>query len=425
MMRAKAAVYAFLRWSERFTRTDMVYLAGGGFWLGLGYAFQLASGIAIAILLANWLPREAYGTYQFIISMSAILSGLTLTGIGTALMRAVARGAKGALPYAFRLQLVWGFGIVIASFGVALYYFINGNIELASAFLIVGACAPLLGAFSLYRPYLEGRKLFRDSTLLGAWRRPVPLIAIAAALYLTDDPILLVLVYFVSHTLSMGLLYLSTVRKYAEPKEEHPEILSYGKHLSVMSIVGLVANNLDNVLVFHYLGAAPLAIYALAQLPLIHTLKTFGLGGSLVFPKYATRTWHEIREGIGSKLALYSFATGIAVVAYIALAPFIFNAVFPAYPEAVIVSQVLILAVLAKPFTLYAQAFAAHGMKKIQHFVQISVSLLKLVLLFILLPIFGLWGAAAAILISTLYWCIILLILFYSHKEQTTVSVQG
>lgn len=421
----RANVLKLLRWSERYTRTDMVYLTGGSFWLGLGYAAQLASGIILAVALANLLPKEIYGNYQFIISMSAIIGGFTLTGMGTALMRSVAKGSSGMLPVAFKTQLRWSIGIVVVAAAVSAYYFIRGNPTLGSAFLVVGACTPLLSAFSLYRPYLEGRQRFRESTLLGAWRRPLPVIAILAALMVTDHPALLVLVYFASHTISMGLLYVHTLRLHAEETTGDPELIPYSKHLSVMGFVGLVANNVDNVIVFHYLGGAPVAAYTLAQLPLTHTLKFFSLGSNLIFPKFARKTFLNIRQTLGRKLLVYSVLAGTVVLTYILLAPYIFNLIFPAYPEAILYSQVLILAVLAKPFTLYAQAFAAHRMQKTQYVIQISVALVKLILLMLLLPIYGLWGAIASILITAAYWAGLVSVLFYRTKPESPASAKA
>ena len=176
--RVRANTHHLLRKSEKYFKTDMVYLAKGGFWLMLGYSGQMVIGIILTIALSNLLPKEAYGTYQFIISVSAIIGGITLSGMGTALMRTVARGSKGALQYAFKTQLVWSSGIILAGGAVALYYFLNGDTRLAIAFLATGALMPFLTGFSLYRPYLEGRRLFRESTTLGMWRRPLPAIAV-------------------------------------------------------------------------------------------------------------------------------------------------------------------------------------------------------------------------------------------------------
>lgn len=406
----------FLRWSEKYTKTDMVYLASGGFWLILGYVGQAAMGLVLAIALTRLLPKEVYGTYQFIISTCAIIGGLTLSGMGTALMRAVARGSEGSLHYAFRIQLMWSGGIILASGVTAFYYFLNGNAGLAIAFLLCGACMPLLSGFSLYRPYLEGKKLFRESTTLGMWRRPLPVIAMVIAMLLTKNPFVLVVTYFASQTLSMSLLYWLVIQKYPEPAKSNSELLNYSKHLSIMNLVSLITNNADKMLVFHFLGAAPVAIYTLAQLPYTQINKMFSLVGNLVFPKFAKNDFETLQKTISHKITIFALATTGAVLVYIFVAPYIFKLLFPSYTEAILLSQVLILALLIKPATLYGQAFAAHGLKKVQYFVQISTASLKLILLLILLPLYGLWGAVWATLVMTIFWGILLAVLFYNHR---------
>ncbi len=275
---------------------------------------------------------------------------------------------------------------------------------------------PFLNGFSLYRPFLEGKGLFRDSTTLGIWRRPIPVIAVLMTLLFTDSPVVLIAIYFLSQTFSMGLLYWIVAQKYSWPTETSPELLNYSKHLSVINIVGIIANNADKILVFHFLGAAPVAIYTLAQLPSTHILKMFGLLGNLIFPKFTRRDLDTLRATIIHKISVYFFATTVVVTLYIVSAPFVFKILFPAYQEAIILSQVLVFVVLLKPFTLYGQIFSAHGMKRAQYFTQISVAVVKLLLLIVLLPLYGLWGAVWTTIATALYWSIIVTVIFYGKK---------
>ena len=43
------------------------------------------------------------------------------------------------------------------------------------------------------------------------------------------------------------------------------EDILYGKHVSIMSAVGTLANQLDNILVYHLLGPASLALYSFSR----------------------------------------------------------------------------------------------------------------------------------------------------------------
>ena len=66
----KEKIYKLLRKSEKWTHTDMIYLAKGGFWLTLGQIISSVSSFALAVAFANFLPKEVYGNYKYIISGS-------------------------------------------------------------------------------------------------------------------------------------------------------------------------------------------------------------------------------------------------------------------------------------------------------------------------------------------------------------------
>ncbi len=406
-----------LRWSEQYTKTDMIYLTKGGFWLAFGHGIQVASGLILAVAFANLLPKESYGTYQFIMSVAAVMSALTLSGMSTAIKRAVANGNEGALPYGFRTQLVWSTSIVFIGGALALYYFVNGNNTLAISFLIVGALSPFVEGFSLYKAYLIGSKRFKESAFLGFWRRPIFIITLLITLLFTDDPAILVSVYFVSSVISAGLLYLLVVQKYKLRETQDTELTSYSKHLSIIGLFATLGNNFDKILMFHYLGAAAVATYMLALLPFTHLYKSFGLISDLVFPKFAKQEFGILKDTLFRKVAIFFLAACVTTSLYLIVAPYVFPILFPAYPEAILLSQVAVLALLTKPNTLYGQVFAAHGEKYIQHFIQISTTVVKILSLIILLPIFGIWGAIYALLIAHVYWSVVVMLLFYMHKE--------
>lgn len=408
-------VGATLRWSERYTKTDMTYLAKGGFWLTLGHGIQIGSGLVLAVAFANLLPKESYGIYQFIMSTAAILSALTLSGMSTAIKRAVARGNEGALRYGFRTQMLWSINIALAAGALATYYFVNGNNTLATGFLIVGAFSPFIEGFSLYKSYLIGTRRFKESALLGLWRRPLFIVTILITLFLTDDPTTLVFVYFASSTLSAWLLYRLVVKKYTLPTTPDPELLGYSKHLSVMGVVSAVGNHTDKILIFHFLGAAPLAIYVLALLPFTHLSKLFDLSKELAIPRFVGQSFERLRQGMFPKVRMFLTVSTLTILVYIPTAPYIFSTLFPNYPEAVLLSQAAVLILLIRPSILFNQVFTAHGTKNVQYFLQVSSAFLKVGLLLILIPLYGLWGALIALMASQLYTAIALVIIFYSY----------
>ncbi len=396
--KTKHAVVRALRASERFTKTDMVYATKGGFWLFFGYAFQIATGIVLSVLFANLLPKEAFGTYQFVIAMASVAAVFTLTGIGSALVRAGAQGAEGVLPYGFRLQIRANSGIVLASAAFALYYFIQGNPLLGAAFCIVAISQPFITAFSLYRPFLQGKQLFQRQAITDMVQRIVPFLCMLATLRVTDNPLYLLCAYFISQALTHGAAYVYIARTCDQPLREHPELKTYSKHLSVMESFFEIANVADKVLVWFFLGAVPTALYTLALMPITHLQSVFGFGRILAFPKLAQRPLAELRIVLHEKIRRFFIITCVAVIAYIIAAPYIFSILFPQYLEAVHYSQVLALTVLAIPRTLITQTFIAHQLKRELYIINFTAPTLRIILLAIGLPLFGVWGAVGAVL---------------------------
>ena len=99
-------------------------------------------------------------------------------------------------------------------------------------------------------------------------RTIAPAIAIIVALFLTDSLLIILTVYFFSGAIISLFLYRATTHHYQnDDNKEDRELTSYSGHLSVMGIVGQITNHLDKILIFHFLGAVPLAIYAFAIAP--------------------------------------------------------------------------------------------------------------------------------------------------------------
>lgn len=406
-----------LRWSERYTKTDMVHLTKGGFWLLFGYVSQTVTGLILMIAFTNLTSKDTYGTYQFIMAGAGIITGFTLSGMGTAISRAVAKGSDGALPYGFQKQFLWNIGVIIAGTITGAYYFIVGKPDLGIAFLMVGVFEALLSGLSLYKPFLVGKELFKENVTIGIWRKSIPIVVILIALLLTDDPIVLVLAYYVSSTISTGLMYLLVRRQYPAPPVPDPELLSLSKHLSVVGLATRVTANIDKMLIFYFLGPVQVAVYTLALFPVTHFENLFALVGQLVLPRFVRQNLPAIKEGLLRKIGLFFFVIVLLVLAYILIAKYIFGLFFPAYPEAILLTQVAILSMLLKPRLLFEQAFTAHNMKRSLYIYRISSAVIKIVLLVFLIPIYGLWGAVWAFLATHVYSTILSGVLFYTNKK--------
>ena len=71
-MPLKQRIYKGLKWSQKYTQTDMVYLAKGGFWLGMGQIITGLASFLLTLAFANLVPKETFGTYKHGCWMMAI-----------------------------------------------------------------------------------------------------------------------------------------------------------------------------------------------------------------------------------------------------------------------------------------------------------------------------------------------------------------
>ncbi len=395
----------------------MIHLTKGGFWLLFGYISQTVTGLILMVAFTNLTSKETYGTYQFIMAGAGIITGFTLSGMGTAISRAVAKGSDGALPYGFQKQFLWNMGVIIAGTIAGAYYFIVGKPDLGIAFLMVGVFEALLSGLSLYKPFLVGKELFKENVTIGIWRKSIPIVVILIALFLTDNPIILVFAYYISSTISTALMYLLVRQRYPAPPAPDPELLNLSKHLSVVGLATRITANVDKMLIFYFLGPVQVAVYTLALFPVTHVENLFSLVGQLVLPRFVRQELPAIKKDLFRKVWIFFCAITVAVVGYILIAKYVFGLFFPAYPEAILLTQVAMLSMLVKPRSLFEQAFTAHNMKRSLYIYRISSAVIKVVLLIILIPMYGLWGAVWAFLATHVYSSILSATLFYKSEK--------
>jgi O-antigen/teichoic acid export membrane protein len=401
-----------LNYLQQLLRIDVRSTLRSGSWLSLNYGVQIGVGVITTVALANLLSKESLGTYQYIIAVAGVLSIFTLTGLGTAITRGVALGHEGLLRSSVWLKLKWSIGIVLTSAAVAAYYLYNGNFELGLAFLIVGACAPFIESFKLYENYLHGKEAFRDTVLLGAWRKPLPLLATVATAWFYPEPLALITAYFLSNAISLALVYFSVIKKYNPPSESHAETVTYSKHLSVIRSIGIASSHFDKLLLWHFLGPVAVASFTIAQLAVRYSGVFLNTLSALALPRFSKRDLPTLQRTLPRKVALLTVGMLFAAISYAALAPFFFPILFPQYPESIILSQVLALAFFLIPRSLYTQALSAHRQTKAQYILSIATPITHISLLIILIPMYGLWGAVYAQLSAGFSIAVLTYILF-------------
>lgn len=396
-MRSK--IHKLLRSSEKYLKTDLVYLAKSGFWLFGNYGVISTLSLILSIFFARLLPQETYGVYRYILSISAIIGALSLTGMNTAVTHAVARGFSKTLTTSFWIQIKWSILPFTISVVTSLYYLSNGNKTIALAILITGLLIPISNSANTYSAFLNGKKDFSRIFLSGTVSNIIYTIAMIAALLSTQNIVYLILVYAISTTATNVYYYWKTSKTITAEATSDPSAIDYGKNLTYMGMIGTIANQIDNILIFHYLGGAQLAVYSFATLIPEKIRGLFKFFSVITLPNFSKKGTDDAAILHKTKLLVFG-ALGIMVL-YILSAPMVYKVLFPYYHNSVLYSQVYSFTFLTTAATtILLTSLLAKKAQKMLYIYNTASPVIQIVLLVVLIYFYGIWGAVVARVVS-------------------------
>ena len=398
----KTTTRSWLKVSERYLKTDMVYLARGSFWSGSTFFVTAALSFGLTLAFANFLDKESYGVYKYIFSIYGLLGAFAFSDLNILIIQAVAKGNDGVLRRAFTYSLKWNIPYLIVAFGVAIYYYLNANPTLGIAFVVIALITPLTTSYNIYGSFLNGKKDFRLISISNAVSSVISAVATFFVIIYTQNPLLIVISYIVTNLATSALYYFYTIKKY-QPNDQFEEgSLAMGKHFSLMNVFTIIAQNIDKILIFHFLGGASLAIYSFAQAPVNQMLGLLKLSGPIYAPKILAKSKEENKRELPKKFFQIIGVMTIPVIAYIIFAPYFYRIFFPQYIEAVVYSQFYALTLLTFGKKFIGIPTVIHLPKKTLYKLSIINPVIDILPKLILLYFFGLAGAIAAILLSNL-----------------------
>ena len=378
----------------------MVYLAENGFWLTLGQIFYSSSALLLSIAFAYFLTPETYGIYKYILAFCGVLAISNLPGMETAIVRAVAKGNDGAVMPAIKTKIKWGLIGGGLSLLTGSYYLYSGNEILGYSFIIASVFLPVMDSFLPYSSILQGKKDFKTSTAYLISSQIFASVAILAAIFFTKDLYILIFVYFASWTLARSVAFQRALKKYPLNQVPDPEMITYGKHLSLSYTLPAIAGYFDRLILFQFMGPAEVAIYSIAVAPVEQIKGLFKNIYTLALPKFSEKNKESIGKSIRQKMPKLILALIAIIIAYAAAAPFLFHLLFPKYPQSIFLSQIYAIVLVTIAVLLpYTSLEATASTKKI-HYFNVSTSILQILLLLALIPVFGILGAIIAKIVS-------------------------
>ena len=391
---------------EQFLHTDVRYLIGGSFWLTVGRGSGALIAFLLSILYARYLPKELYGDYRYVLSVLGALGIFALPGMARVITRGVARGFEGTFLRGARFIFFASFVITAAGAGVAGWFFTHGNTALGWGLLIGALLTPFAEGLGNWRAYFDGMRRFREKTF---WNICASVFQglfmagiIVAIWYFSLSPVwsiaLFVGIFYLSHAIPNILWHTLTRRSIKRNALSEPGAIRYGFHLTMLEAPATLSYFIDSILLHAFLGPSALAVYAFAIAPPEQIKAFLGTTVSAAFPKLAARfkerdSFQELRATLPGKIFRVTLFSAGIVAAYIVAAPFFFKIFFPAYTDSVLFSQVFALSLVLFPFGFFHIAIQTEGNLRKVYWDQLSWPFIQIALLFILIPLFGIWGA--------------------------------
>lgn len=404
MQNLRGLAHTWLRKSERIFKTDMVYLAKGGFWLTLLQTINSFSSFFLAVGFAHLLPKETYGTYKYIFSLSGIISAFSLSGLGAATVTAVAQGKDATLRFAANKNLRWSIPMFLVFLGVALYYFLQGHTNIGASLILIGIATPIISSTAIADSFLLGKKDFRASVATSSLSTVFIYSTTLIVAALTKNVVGVVGAFIGSSFLAGVTIYIYVSRTKVKNNQVSHQTLNYGSHLSLINIINTLTDRLDSMLIFHFLGAAELATYTFA-VAIPEQIKGFIKSAStLALPKFSATHNTTTYANIWRKMLIMTILVIPIIGLYIFTAPYIFDLFFPQYQgETVFYSQIFVLSLITAGGALpptYLQGVAA---KRELYFYNMISGALQITLMAFGVIYFGIMGLVLSISISRIF----------------------
>lgn len=390
-------------WVEKKTEIGLRKILKDWSWLFSGQAVGTVMALLLAVGYANFLTQEVYGTYKYVLAILGILAVFSLPGMGDAVQRSTAQGAEGIFWRTFRKRVEWSFVGSLLSFAIAAYYFINGNLLLASAFAVAAPFLLVTDPLNHYQALLMGRRRYQQVSFYNIGIQVVSAIALFFAVFFSNNVAILILVYFASFSILRAVAFWHAIQQAPPNTTKDDEAMRFGGHMSILNVFGFVAGQLDTILLWQFLGPVPLAVYSFAQAAADHARKAFKVATtSMAFPTFSGQDKEVLKKTLPKKIFIAHLVTVPLAVVLALIVPYLYIFLFPAYLDSIPYAQIMMLLLAFSPIRFISTAVNAHASIKDIYKMNLTASITHIAALMALVPVLGIWGAILASPVQTM-----------------------
>lgn len=422
-----------LKWHYIFDHSGFRrYFANTG-WMFVGQIFSMVMTFFVGVWLARYLGPENYGIINYSLAFVGMFTFIANLGIGTILFRELAKYPEKKdelLGTSFRLLMHSG---LIAFSLVVVSSFIFESSTFIRSLIILYSSTFLWSAFSIiqifFQAAVKAKKNVYASIVAG-----IASSLLKVLLIISGKGIIWLMLIFVFESLFGTILVIVNYKKngynfsaWKYNRSLAKEIMTSSWFMMLAASASYLFMKVDQVMVGKYLGGHSVGLYAAAVRLVEIWYFVPGLICSSLFPAIVNAKKVDEKKYRDRLKKLYILLVSIAVLIAIPstiLAPWAINLLFGnAYSEAAGILKIYVWSGMGL-FLLWGlqQYFLAEDKLKMIFYVYLFSMIANITLNVILIPKFGLEGAAWATLISYSAGPIVALLLVNTIKPQIVAT---
>lgn len=247
----------------------------------------ILGGLFFIAVFSRLSSKEVLGQFQFVLSIFAFVSIISITGLNTSVIHSVSRGYEGSYKDAVKISFKWSIlGLLTITF-LGAYYLTTGQIYLGKAFILGSLFFPLFYAFNTWKAYYQGKSEFKLLTRNNILQNWTAIILTSIVIFFNGKSLIpILLVYLGSIGFSNLYFYLRSVRN-LKTNSKDSDTIKYGWFLTYVEAWVILGDNIDKIAVGALLGPENLAVYTIISLIPTNTKGIFKSFSSIFFPKLA------------------------------------------------------------------------------------------------------------------------------------------
>jgi O-antigen/teichoic acid export membrane protein len=371
----------------------------------LSYGIITVLGLVRTPIIVWVIPKEQVGMLGVVASWMPFLQLASLTGLDTASYHYTSKGQPWSFAINLQHRLRWSLLSTAGFFIVAIFYFVQKENSLGWLFIIAGVSYPFTVGLSAAGGMLGAQERYKALFWYRIWESLTDFTGFIPLLFSAIWVSQIVTFYganqFATLIMMVGYSAWLFIPLYREKQnrlsqQDQRDLLSYGKHQTVINGLIVLNNRIDALLVGIFLPFATMADYSIALLIFEQLKRLWNIYITVRYPKLVKMRSHQIKRQfvLEGKLVFLSYVAGsvFIVAACYFLIPLILP---PSYANSLGVIVLLIIAFLVNiPAWMVDTFFRTQQDHKHQYAMRLTGVVVGSVSSLILLPVWGAYGVA-------------------------------